>query len=135
MYPIKWHVLKGANTWYAKRNRVKPYMLHGFLTGWILVDHINGNGLDNRRANLRLASHAQNHANSQKRKGKSSPYKGVSWSRSGAKWMATIRSAGKTTYLGVFTNPIEAAKAYDRAASEIYGEFARVNFTQERSAS
>lgn len=93
----------------------------------VRVDHRNLDGLDNRRANLRPATHSQNLANVPKRRG-SSAYKGVYWNRKLGKWSAYIQVDGKSRYLGVFLDEDEAARARDRAASEAFGEFARLNF-------
>lgn len=88
------------------------------------VDHVDGDGLNNRRSNLRLAvGHAQR-ANTRAGRGTSSRYKGVAWSKSGRKWQAQI----KRTYLGSFDTEVAAARAYDAAAAEMYGEFALLNF-------
>lgn len=87
----------------------------------LYVDHINGNTLDNRRANLRLATNPQNTANSTDRP-HSSVYRGV-YRHTGRKWRAYISGV----YLGVFSTPEAAAIAYNKAALEKYGEFARLN--------
>lgn len=94
------------------------------------VDHINGNGLDNRRSNLRTCTRQQNQFNSRPRIG-TSKYKGVTWFEINGKygkWCAKIRKSGKTTHLGYFKDEIEAAKAYDAKAKILFGEFARPNF-------
>jgi hypothetical protein len=88
------------------------------------VDHINGDGLDNRRANLRLASQRDNSANMAVRASSATGFKGVSWKRRNRKWQAQI---GRT-YLGIFASAEEAARAYDHAAREAWGEFAHLNF-------
>lgn len=91
-------------------------------------DHIDGNGLNNRRSNLRQASDSQQAAHRGLQVNNTSGYKGVSWRKDVAKWQAQIQVNGKRRHLGYFADPIEAAKAYDRAALEFQGEFAVVNF-------
>jgi hypothetical protein len=99
-----------------------------------LVDHRNGDGLDNRRANLRLATHSQNAINRPKRKSKtSSKYRGVFFSKPRGKWGAVIRLHYKQKWLGVFKNEIDAARAYDTAAIKYHKEFARLNFPQDKA--
>lgn len=92
------------------------------------VDHINGQKLDNRKANLRLCTQRQNCQNTQTRCNRSSSYKGVSWDRSNNKWRTYIGINGRLKYLGRFTDKEEAARVYDRAARIYFGEFACVNF-------
>lgn len=92
------------------------------------VDHINGNGLDNRRKNLRICNQSQNNMNQrvQKRK-KSSRFKGVTWDKNRSKWMAKIKMNGRHFNLGRFSVEEEAAMAYNKKAEVIFGEFARLN--------
>jgi hypothetical protein len=85
-------------------------------------DHIDGNGLNNQRDNLRLASKAQNNRNSAKRRG-TSQYKGVHWDKPRQKWKAQISLDGKPRHLGRFDNEYEAHLAYRKAAKELYGDF------------
>jgi hypothetical protein len=94
----------------------------------ILVDHQNNNGLDNRRANLRLATYSQNAINKPKKANTSSKYRGVCFEKSCQEWGAFIRINGKQTRLGRFENEIDAAKTYDKAARKYHKEFARLNF-------
>lgn len=94
------------------------------------VDHINGDSLDNRRCNLRLATKAQNQHNMRIREGGTSKYKGVQWRKDRHKWGARIHYHGKTIILGVFTDEVVAARAYDAKARELFGEFARCNFPE-----
>ena len=90
------------------------------------IDHINGDGKDNRISNLRLANGSQNQANQRKKPGLSSRFKGVSWHRNYGKWVASGR-----LHLGYFDNEEDAARAYDRAISIIHGEFAVLNFPDD----
>jgi len=92
-----------------------------------LVDHINHNGLDNRRSNLRLCSKAENSRNQRGHRGGSSRYKGVSCDRRSAKWQAGISYEGKYHFLGQFDSEIAAARAYNEKARELFGEFAYLN--------
>lgn len=101
------------------------------------VDHINGDGLDNRRSNLRLATRAQNAANTIVRKRhstKPSRFRGVHWAPRGLAgyWVAQIRIEGKFRHLGYCKDEEQAARLYDDAAFEAHGEFATLNFPVER---
>lgn len=101
-----------------------------------IVDHINHNGLDNRRENLRIVTHSQNMQNSRTkaRGGKASIYKGVTLTRSG-RWLTYIGSARgkvKREYLGRYDTEEEAALAYDKKAKELFGEYANLNFPEEQ---
>jgi len=88
------------------------------------IDHRNRNGLDNQRLNLRFCNYSLNHANAKKRLNTSSNYKGVCWDKARQRWMLQVGSK----HYGRFDDEIEAAKAYDTKAIELYGEFARTNF-------
>lgn len=96
------------------------------------IDHINGHKLDNRKCNLRIVTHQQNVFNS-KNKTRNAPaehtsrYKGVYWRKARARWVAYITLNGKRTYLGSFQSEQEAALAYNKAAEEKYGKFAKLN--------
>jgi hypothetical protein len=95
-----------------------------------VVDHKNGDKLDNRRENLRICTIAENIRNSKTstKKGKTSRYKGVYWVGRIKKWVARIHVDRKGLHVGVFTDEAEAARAYDVAARQHFGEFARTNF-------
>jgi hypothetical protein len=97
----------------------------------MVVDHINNDGMDNRSANLRPATRAQNARNRKKFSRKcSSKYKGVCWHKVSLKWHARIMFENKRIKLGYFNNEIDAAKAYDEAAKKYHGEFACLNFPE-----
>lgn len=89
------------------------------------VDHRNGNGLDNRRCNLRSATHSQQQQNTPPQRGRL--FKGVSKTKTN-RWVAKIKASDKVVSLGTFKCPLEAAKAYDAAAKKYFGEYARTNF-------
>lgn len=92
------------------------------------VDHVDLDRLNNRRANLRLATSSQNGVNKRKQRGSfTSAYKGVSWHKQHRKWYAQVSYEGRITFLGLFLSEVEAAAAYDRAARELHGQFALVN--------
>ena len=91
------------------------------------IDHINGEKTDNRLCNLRLATRAENLLNTGPRVTSRSGRKGVHWTEKGGKWVAQIRSGGKTRTLGRFTEIEDAAAAYNKAAIELFGEFARIS--------
>ena len=99
-----------------------------------IVDHINGNTLDNRRANLRITDargNARNRSKGAYRNGRStsSLYKGVDWVKSRSKYRARITGEnGEQIFLGYYTDPIDAARAYDMKAIELYEEYANTNF-------
>lgn len=95
------------------------------------VDHINGDPLDNRRANLRPVTQAQNLRNSRVRVNNTSGYKGVHWDKQRRRWRALIWHKGQNRHLGYFDSRIEAAHAYDDAARELYGPYAAVNFPRD----
>ena len=91
------------------------------------VDHINNNGLDNQKANLRLCTHSQNLKNQRMGKNNKCGYKGVHWHKKNKKWRAVIYSDGKRIDCGCYSSITEAAQAYNLAALKYHGEFARLN--------
>jgi HNH endonuclease/AP2 domain len=92
------------------------------------IDHINRNRLDNRLENLRPCNNSQNHANMLRKKEHTSKFKGVCWRAN--RWQAQIRCNYKQHYLGRFNSEIDAAMAYDKAASQLFGRFALINFPE-----
>lgn len=130
---FRWTAQRNSSgIWYA-RARILGWtvLLHRAIMGLpdhLVIDHINDNGLDNRRENLRLCTPRQNAIN--RRGAGPSGYKGVYRAKNmrHRPWVASIRIDGQRTYLGAFTAPEDAARAYDAAALEHHGEFARLNF-------
>ena len=135
---FKWFLVGSKKKFYAARNiktgpcQIKIVRLHRVIMNppdGLLIDHQNGNSLDNRRANLRFATRSQNATNRQKRKKGSSRFNGVSIEKRTGRWRARICYQGKKMYLGSFDSEIDAALAYDAAAKKYHGEFACLNFS------
>lgn len=95
------------------------------------VDHINRDKLDNRRSNLRICTRAQNQANCERRV-KAAPYRGIRSVNKGTRWAAQIGANGAHHYLGCYPTMEDAARAYDEAALRLHGEFATLNFPEDR---
>jgi len=136
----KWFAMRNRRTFYAMRivkakhgnpNRKKVRMHREILDvpEGKFVDHINHNGLDNRRANLRIVTNLQNSWNKRKQRGNySSQYKGVSWSKRVGKWHVEIYYRGTKIFIGYFDDEEAAARAYDAKALELFGDYAALNF-------
>ncbi|MGA2916774.1 MAG: HNH endonuclease [Sedimentisphaerales bacterium] len=127
----KWSV-KIAPAYAVRKEKGKIIYMHNEIMQpgpAFIVDHKDHNTLNNSRENLRLATKSQNISNRKKKKGCSSKYKGVSYRREKRKWEAYICYNGTDKHLGNFENEEAAAKAYDKAAKEYFGEFAVVNFS------
>lgn len=119
---------------YQTENR-QPLAMHRSLMGVtspISIDHVDGDTLNNRRSNLRICTNQQNQWNQKPRAGGSSKFKGVC--RVNGKWHAGIQVSMVQIGLGRFTDESDAARAYDRAALENFGEFAWLNFPEARVA-
>ena len=140
-----WHAAcRGRYVARNKKNEVGEWgaleYLHRYLmspTNGLHVDHANGDGLDNRRSNLRLATRFENLRNQRKQKNRSSKFKGVTWHAARGKWRAQIDTKGlprSEGHLGYFMSEEAAAVAYDAAAIRIFGEFARLNFNRNEEA-
>lgn len=128
-----WCFRAGPRGGYAGRGQIIEgrrhivYMHRAILgaPGHLHVDHINGDGLDNRRANLRTATLAQNRWNEGVRKNNLSGFKGVSFVAAKAKWRAEINASGRKHHLGYFATAEDAGAAYAAAAKELHADFAR----------
>lgn len=126
---FKWWATKGGRTSYAITLGAdgKQVAMHTMLMPEALeIDHINGDGLDNRRANIRACSHAENSRNRRKHNNAKSRFKGV-WPVEGGRWRAQIEQNGEKLPLGTFDTEVRAAAQYDRAARLFFGAFARTN--------
>jgi hypothetical protein len=144
MAQFEWYAARTSSTTYAGCSTVRrsaiaggSQYMHRLLLGvppGLQVDHINGDGLDNRRANLRIATPAQNMQNRRPRRGAASSFKGViRYPSARTPWGSYISRAGKKAFLGAFPSEEAAARAYDAAARELFGEFAWLNFPGDRA--
>lgn len=132
----KWCACKRKRRFYAMRRIRKSeggwttQSLHQFLIPDVKsIDHRDGDGLNNRKANLRVATDRQNsQAYRRKAKGKTSQYRGVCWREDHQKWRVQISLNGNQLSIGCYDSEREAALAYDRAAQKLFGEFASLNF-------
>lgn len=137
----RWHLSKEG---YARRTTRKHELVGGrsqavFLHRVVLgipigagkdefqVDHINCDTLDNRKANLRVVSGSQNQWNKRSRVGSASRFKGVTLISKTGRWQASIKTNGQSRWLGNYIREEDAARAYNEAASELWGEYARPN--------
>lgn len=137
----EWTTRKASNCFHAQRYVAKGKRKRGTIVYMhqeilevpkgMVTDHINRDGMDNRSANLRAATTAQNSRNRKKfSRPCSSKYKGISLRKKTRTWQAMITFENKKIHLGYFKNEIDAAKAYDEAAKKYHGEFACLNFPE-----
>lgn len=142
----KWHAMpNGSGQFYAaRRSRIsdgrrpnepqKLILMHRLIASVpidLVTDHINGDTLDNRRSNLRCATHTQNMQNRAKKRRSASRFKGVTWDRERMKWVAVLQADSTVHFLGRFEREEDAGLAYAAAAERFFGEF---NRQAERSA-
>jgi hypothetical protein len=141
----RWYTARAGKQWYMRGQRSRATVprsqrrcidFHRLLFPETkMVDHKNGNGLDNRRENIRPATNSQNQLNRAKRQGCSSRYKGVAWHIKHERWISNIRYQGRRIHLGWFFDEESAARAYNEKALELFGDFARLNIVpQEKEA-
>lgn len=129
-----WSASVKPGTSYALRAGRRPdghpttIRMHNFITGLPFIDHVNGDGLDNRRCNLRSADKSRNGANRGAPRQNTTGFKGVTWHKAAGKFAAQIEVLGRRQHLGLFVTAEEAAQAYDQAALEAWGAYAWLNF-------
>jgi len=134
---FRWCVLcsrEGNPRYAARRENNRFVLMHRMIADvprGMDVDHVNGNGLDNRRHNLRVCTRSENLQNMRPRGG-SSRFKGVYWHKRDKVWRAYINVNKVRLSLGSFHDEIDAARAYDEAARKDFGDFARLNFPDNK---
>lgn len=141
----KWHIMLDGNKTYGyavrhsksidgKRKIIKMERIITNCPDDMMVDHINGDTLDNRKCNLRICTRTENNRNKSKQKNNTSGYKGVEKRKNRIKnpYVAYIRVDGKKHQIGIFSNAYDAAKAYDRAAIVLHGVFSKLNFPESK---
>jgi hypothetical protein len=132
-----WFAALVHGKWYAQRQAGRPQKtvrMHRVVAGApdeVKVDHINGNGLDNRRENLRNCSQTQNCYNRKLPMNSTTGFKGVCFHKRDRKYSVHIGFQKRKIWLGYYQTAEEAARAYDEAAKRLYGEFAKLNFSLE----
>ncbi len=131
----RWNVschkrLDGTKRYYVltKFSKKMYYMHRLIFLNYKQVDHKDHNTLNNQRLNLRKSNHSLNAMNKRKKSNTNSKYKCVCWFKSNKKWIASIKINQKSIYLGSFINEVDAAKAYDKKAKELFGKYAKLNF-------
>lgn len=137
---FRWSIRECPHTTYAFCNIRDQDMkwttcsMHRFIMSspkGLIIDHINHDGLDNRKDNLRICSAAENVRNSRGKRIRKHKYKGIRWNKGSNKWESKIVFNRKEIYLGGFDSPELAAKAYNSGATKYHGEFACLNIIEE----
>ena len=128
-----WCVKPGGRTYYAMSNKPRPdrgtFFMHGVILpspNGFFIDHIDGNGLNNKRNNLRIVTHTQNMFNRRLRVDNASGFKGVFWHKHTKKWASEIVANKIRHHLGYFKTPEDAHAAYIAAAKKLHGEYRRI---------
>jgi hypothetical protein len=135
----KWHAKPNMNNGYYairgfknEKNTMSKIHMHRVIMNLtdpnLVVDHIDGNPLNNQKSNLRICTKDQNRHNRKASKSKKSKYLGVFWNKECNKWYSQIKDGKKIIYLGIHNTEEEAAMAYDEASKKKYGEYAYLNF-------
>ena len=141
---LPWYLCNGKHTWYAYRDfprirgkgeKKKGIMMHRQILNMepnngLIVDHIDGDGHNNTRINMRTCTVTENNRNQVHTIAGTSKYKGVNWSKYHKKWHSGIVVNKKNLYLGRFDNELQAAELYDIAARHYFGEFCSLNFPE-----
>jgi len=129
---FKWYAMESRKTFYAVRRirvngKQNTVWMHGEILNGKGIDHIDHDGLNNQKSNLRFCTPSQNLMNTRKRENTSSVYKGVYFYKQSNKWRAQIMINGKYARLGCFASEVDAARAYNTKAIELFCEFANLN--------
>lgn len=132
---LSWHLHQRGEVYYAvtlKFMGIGKYKMHRLLLGLthkdgIIVDHIDGDGLNNQRSNLRIVTTQQNGFNRRNNINSFSKYKGVNYHKKQKTFRANIKINGKPIFIGNYKSEIDAARAYNEKAKELFGEFANIN--------
>jgi len=133
---FKWYANRCKNTFYAERSEIiakhtkKTIIMHRLImnpSDEMEIDHIDHNGLNNQKANLRVVTSSQNNMNQQPRRNISSIFKGVYWKKQVNRWVASIGYNQKVIHLGYFEKEIDGAIAYNKKAVELFGQYAWLN--------
>jgi len=130
---LRWYARKSCNKYYAGRSNGKKgiLLMHRFILNItdpnITLDHKDGDGLNNQKENLRIATKSQNAYNMGSNKGTSSRFKGVCWRGTNKRWTAQITANKITRYIGSYKSEVDAAIAYNKEAEKLHGEFALLN--------